>query len=88
LWDRLELFGYRLSMRLFGQTAAEGARSLVFAASEPSAIGGGYYGPTGLGQMGGPPGLVKPSRRALDPVVATRLWEASERLTRVRYAIL
>jgi NAD(P)-dependent dehydrogenase (short-subunit alcohol dehydrogenase family) len=86
LWDRLELLGYRASMRLFGQSAAEGARSLVYAASEPSVVGGGYYGPTGFGQMGGRPGPVEPSRRALDARVAARLWEASERFTGVRYA--
>jgi NAD(P)-dependent dehydrogenase (short-subunit alcohol dehydrogenase family) len=85
LRDRFELFGYRLSMLLFGQTAAEGARSLVFAATEASVVGGGYYGPTGFGQMGGTPGPVKPSRRALEADVAARLWEASERLTGVRY---
>jgi NAD(P)-dependent dehydrogenase (short-subunit alcohol dehydrogenase family) len=86
LRDRLELLGYRLSMRLFGQTAAEGARSIVYAASEAGVIGGGYYGPTGCGQMGGPPGPVKPSRQALDAGVAARLWQASEQLTGVRYA--
>ncbi len=87
LRDRLELWAYRLSMLLFGQTAEEGARSLVFAASDPSVVGGGYYGPTGFGQMGGPPGRVEPSDRALDEGVAARLWEASERLTGVRYAL-
>lgn len=85
LWDRFELWGYRLSMRLFGQTAEEGARSLVLAASDPSVVGGGYYGPTGFGQMGGVPGRVEPSARALDEAVATWLWQASERLTGVRY---
>jgi NAD(P)-dependent dehydrogenase (short-subunit alcohol dehydrogenase family) len=87
LRDRFELLGYRLSMLLFGQTAAEGARSLVFAATEPSVIGGGYYGPTGFGQMGGAPGLAQPSRRALDVDVAARLWDASERLTDVRFSL-
>jgi NAD(P)-dependent dehydrogenase (short-subunit alcohol dehydrogenase family) len=85
LADRFALWSYRLSIALFGQTAAQGAQSLVHAASEASVTGGGYYGPTGFGQMGGPPGLVQPSRRALDPHVAARLWEASERLTGVRY---
>ena len=84
LWDRIELFGYRLSMRLFGQPAAEGARSLVFAATEPSAVGGSYYGPTGFGQIGGTPGPVQPSRAASDADVAARRWDASERLTGVR----
>ena len=72
-------------MRLFGQSAEEGARSLVFAASDPSVVGGGYYGPTGFGQMGGPPGRVEPKARALDEEVAARLWDASEQLTGVRY---
>lgn len=87
LWDRLELLGYRLSMRLFGQTAAEGARSLVYAATDPGVEGGGYYGPTGFQQMGGTPGPVTPSRRALDRDGAARLWEASEELTGVRYEL-
>jgi NAD(P)-dependent dehydrogenase (short-subunit alcohol dehydrogenase family) len=86
LRDRLERIGYHASMRLFAQTAAEGAQSLVHAASEPGVIGGGYYGPTGFGQMGGSPGPVRPSPRALDAALAARLWEASEQLTGVRYA--
>ena len=85
LRDRLELWGYRLSMRLFGQTAEQGARSLVLAAADPGAVGGGYYGPTGLAQIGGAPGRVDPSPRALDEELAARLWDASERLTGVRY---
>lgn len=72
-------------MRLMGQTAAEGARSLVFAACDPSVVGGGYYGPTGFGQIGGAPGRVEPKLRALDEDVAARLWQASEQLTGVRY---
>jgi NAD(P)-dependent dehydrogenase (short-subunit alcohol dehydrogenase family) len=85
LRDRFELVGYRLSMLLFGQTAAEGARSLVFAATDASVTGGGYYGPTGFGQMGGAPGPVEPNRKALDADVAARMWEASEQLTKVRF---
>jgi NAD(P)-dependent dehydrogenase (short-subunit alcohol dehydrogenase family) len=85
IWERIERAGYRASMRFFSQTAAEGAASLVYAATESGVMGGGYYGPTGFGQMGGPPGPVRPSRRALDEAVAARLWEASERLTGVRY---
>jgi len=85
LRDRLERWGYHLSMRFFAQTAAEGARSLVLAARDPGVTGGGYYGPTGFGQMGGAPGPVKPSARARDAEAAARLWQASERLTGVRY---
>lgn len=85
LRDRLELFASNFSMRFFGQTAAEGAGSLVFAACDPSVVGGGYYGPTGFGQIGGAPGRVEARAHALDEIVAARLWEASERLTGVRY---
>jgi NAD(P)-dependent dehydrogenase (short-subunit alcohol dehydrogenase family) len=87
LRDRFERIGYRLSMLLFGQTAAQGARSLVFAAREASVTGGGYYGPTGFGQIGGAPGPVKPKRRALDADAAARLWEVSERLTKVSFSL-
>jgi NAD(P)-dependent dehydrogenase (short-subunit alcohol dehydrogenase family) len=88
LWDRFELIGYRVFMRVLGQSAAEGARPVVFAASDPGVTGGGYYGPTGFRQTGGAPGPVEPSQRALDPAVAARLWETSERLTGVRYEAL
>jgi len=83
--ETAERLGYRLSMLLFGHTAAEGAQSLVFAASDPSVEGDSCYGPTGFGQTGGPPGTVRVARRARDTVVAERLWEASERLTGVRF---
>lgn len=87
LHSRLELVSQHLSMRLLGQSAADGARSLVYAASETSVVGGGYYGPTGRWQIAGPPGPVRPSRRALDTATAARLWNASEELTGVRYQI-
>ena len=83
--DRCERFAYHVSMRLFGRSAAEGARSIVYAATESTVVGGGYYGPVGLAQTAGAPGRVRPSRRALDERIAARLWEASERLTGVRY---
>ena len=85
---QLEHRGFR---RVLVTGAASGIgleTSLLLAATEPSVLGGGYYGPTGFGQMGGPPGAVQPSRRALDAAVAARLWEASEQLTRVRYETL
>jgi NAD(P)-dependent dehydrogenase (short-subunit alcohol dehydrogenase family) len=88
LYDRFELFGYRMFMRLLGQSAAEGAEPLVFAASDPSVTSGGYYGPTGFRQTGGAPGPVEPSKKALDADVAKRLWDVSEQLTNVRFESL
>lgn len=83
--DRFELFAYKAFVGMFGQTAAEGARPLLYAACEPKVQGGSYYGPTGFRQTHGEAGLVQPAPRALDATVATRLWVESERLTGVRY---
>jgi NAD(P)-dependent dehydrogenase (short-subunit alcohol dehydrogenase family) len=85
LHDRFELFAYNAAVRLFGQTAAEGAQSLVYAACEREVIGGGYYGPTGFKQMNGSPGPATSAAIASDERVAARLWEESQRLTGVRY---
>jgi len=83
--DRLELISYRLCMRFLAQSAEQGAHSLVYAATEPGVVGGGYYGPTGFKQIGGSPGPVAPGQNALDVGVAARLWEVSARLTDVKY---
>jgi NAD(P)-dependent dehydrogenase (short-subunit alcohol dehydrogenase family) len=61
------------------------ASGIGLGTAEASVVVGVYYGPASFGQMGGTPGPVKPSRRALEADVAARLWEASERLTGVRY---
>lgn len=42
---------------------------------------GSYVGPDGLGGIKGWPALGKPSRTALDPEIARRLWELSATLT-------
>jgi len=86
LRQRFERTGYRISMRFFSQTAAEGARAVTFAASHNSVEGGCFYGPTGFGQVGGPPGVVQPKKHALEAGVAQRLWAESERLTGVGVA--
>jgi len=85
LWDRFELFGYRWILDHLGQSAEQGAQALVYAANEPSVVGGAYYGCTGFQQVGGPPGRVHPSHKALDQKTAACLWQAAEELTGVRY---
>lgn len=84
LRDRFDLMANQLTMRLFSQSAADGALPLVHAACE-TVVPGGYYGPLGWGQMSGAPGRVRPSTRALDREVGERLWAESERLTGVVY---
>nr|WP_315380353.1 SDR family oxidoreductase [uncultured Sphingomonas sp.] len=62
------------------QPAWQGALPTLFAATDPSAQDGGYYGPHALGGTRGYPALEKPPARALDGASAARLWEESCRL--------
>ncbi len=75
-----------LSSRLM-QTARMGALPTLRAAVDPAAKGGQYYGPDGLMQQRGHPVLVESSKRSHDTDVARRLWEVSEELTGVSYAL-
>lgn len=63
------------------QPAAQGALPTVYAASSPLATGGGYYGPTRLGETRGAPGRAAIPVQARDEAVAARLWTVSERLS-------
>lgn len=68
------------------QDAAQGALPTLYAATAPEARGGGYYGPTGLGEFWGPPGPARVSPQAMDEAVADRLWADAERLTGVAFS--
>ncbi len=71
--------------RLMAQSAAAGARSELYAATDPDVRGGQFIGPDGLGQNRGHPKVVRPVGRAEDRGDARRLWELSEELTGVRF---
>lgn len=62
---------------------AAGAWPALQAATDPAAQSGGYYGSQGLGEMRGPSGPAKRSKRASDLVLARRLWDLSIELTGV-----
>jgi len=70
-----------------GQSAAGGALPVLCAATSSHVHNGQYVGPGGLFGLHGPPRVARPSRRARDPKLAARLWEASEELTGVRYSV-
>ena len=72
--------------RLFAQRDAEGALPILYAATQ-DLPGASYAGPSGRGEMQGPPTLVSPSHAATDEAVAKRLWEVSEELTGVRFEL-
>lgn len=62
------------------QEVETGAEPMLFAATDPAAVAGGYYGPTRL-QLVGPTGDAWVPRWARNAEVARRLWTVSEELT-------
>ncbi|MEV0323772.1 SDR family oxidoreductase [Streptomyces sp. NPDC050658] len=57
----------------------------LYAVTSPDAEQGGFYGPRGLGHMGGPPGEQKLYSRLRGTQEAQRVWRASEELTQVPF---
>jgi NAD(P)-dependent dehydrogenase (short-subunit alcohol dehydrogenase family) len=87
--------GTTISARLLGmltrmtaKPAQRGALPLLYAATAPSVIGGGYYGPSRLGETRGYPKPAHIAKQGRDEEPARRLWEISAELTHVRYEIL
>jgi NAD(P)-dependent dehydrogenase (short-subunit alcohol dehydrogenase family) len=64
------------------QPAAQGALPTLYAATAPDARGGAYYGPHALGETRGHPAPARIPDNALDTADQTRLWLASEWLTK------
>lgn len=77
--------GLRLrGMALMFRDPAEMVSSMLYAATASEVTGGAYYGPGGVGNMGGgSPRLVDTPEAALDPDAATLWWSTLQRLTRV-----
>ncbi|MGW1099235.1 SDR family oxidoreductase [Streptomyces sp. NPDC002455] len=56
----------------------------LHAATSPGAVGGGFYGPSEAGHLGGPPAEQKLYGRLRGTEDARRIWEISEELVGVR----
>jgi hypothetical protein len=65
------------------QPVGAGTEPLLYAATSPDAVNGGYYGPKGLFEIAGPAGTAQLPRLARDASLAARLWTEAERLTSV-----
>ncbi len=76
-----------LGNRLLAQSAAMGALPTEYAAVAPDVHGGDYIGPDGMAELWGNPVRVGRSAAAQDAAAASRLWEVSEQLTNVHYAL-
>jgi len=73
----------RLSVLLPSQAVEQGVEPLLFAATDPAAVNGGYYGPSGRFGLVGPTAPATIVKRAGDAELARRLWDEAERLTDV-----
>jgi NAD(P)-dependent dehydrogenase (short-subunit alcohol dehydrogenase family) len=66
---------------VLGQSAANGALPQLYAATMPDVVGGEYFGPDGPAEQRGGPKRVNPSKRALDPDLAHKVWATTVELT-------
>jgi NAD(P)-dependent dehydrogenase (short-subunit alcohol dehydrogenase family) len=77
----------KVGNRVLAQSAEMGALDQLYAAVDPAAQSGRYYGPAGLGELRGYPTEVQPIGPAKDEETARRLWEVSEQLTGVTWKL-
>eukprot|EP00189_Rhodosorus_marinus_P004018 CAMPEP_0113969080 /NCGR_PEP_ID=MMETSP0011_2-20120614/10005_1 /TAXON_ID=101924 /ORGANISM="Rhodosorus marinus" /LENGTH=270 /DNA_ID=CAMNT_0000982471 /DNA_START=66 /DNA_END=878 /DNA_ORIENTATION=- /assembly_acc=CAM_ASM_000156 len=73
-------------------TFETGARPVLYASTSSEATPGGFFGPKGWMPVvkhfkGKYPGEVQPNKLADDPEVRKKLWEESEKLTKVEFKI-
>lgn len=69
------------------QPADKGALPTLRAATDPTATGGQYYGPDGIGEVKGNPKVVASSAQSRNEELRRRLWTMSEELTGVTYPV-
>jgi NAD(P)-dependent dehydrogenase (short-subunit alcohol dehydrogenase family) len=69
----------------FGHSAADGAQPILFAATNPKAKPGAYYGPAGIGELRGAPAPALIMPQARNAARAARLWDVSEKLTETSF---
>ncbi len=85
--DRPRLTPMRVVSRMLPtQQVDTGTEPLLYAATSPDAVNGGYYGPGGRFGLVGPTVTARVPRRARDAATAARLWAEAERLTNVSLA--
>ncbi|NUR99482.1 MAG: SDR family oxidoreductase [Kribbellaceae bacterium] len=68
------------------QDVETGTEPLLFAAADPAAKSGAYYGPDGIFGLVGKTTLVRNPKTATDPATNAQLWQVSETLTGVALA--
>ena len=66
------------------QAVEQGTEPMLYAATSPDAVNGGYYGPGGRMELVGPTRPARLNRRMRDDATAARLWVLAEELTGTR----
>lgn len=69
------------------QTAEAGAWPTLYAATVPDLVGGSYVGPSGPGELTGPPRLVGSSEASRDTAVGRALFDQVEELVGVSFGL-
>ncbi|KAM3109675.1 SDR family oxidoreductase [Phormidesmis sp. 146-33] len=82
-WDARVI--WRTLLWFLFQPVPQGALPTLFAATSPDAKSGAYYGPNKLNEMRGFPALSKVPPQATDTDAAARLWDVSEKLTKINF---
>ncbi|MFC0269132.1 oxidoreductase [Kushneria aurantia] len=72
---------FRLTLPIMTQSAAEGARPILHAATASDFRPGDYFGPGGFAETRGAPERARMSATACDAALAERLWQVSCELT-------
>lgn len=88
LFDRWYLRPMKSMVFLGIQTPRQGARPSLRAATDPTAVGGDYFGPSGRKEYRGAPVRVDSNAASHSEVDALKLWTESRRLTGVKYESL
>lgn len=78
---------FHVAFHWFGQAPKMGALPEIRAAVDENAKSGEYYGPNKFMEMKGYPVLVKSNTLSHDLEAARKLWEASEKLTKINFNI-
>ncbi len=81
------LFRWSMKLPFIAQGSVAGALPTLYAATAGHVSGGDYYGPHGWFELTGPPGKAYLSKHARNDENAHKIWELSEQLTGVTYAL-
>lgn len=76
---------FKFGNKFFAQTPAMGALPTIRAAVAPDVCGGDYYGPKNWGGWRGPAVKVESNEASHNEADARSLWQASEKLTEVKF---